>query len=342
MLFELKISAELIRNYLEPYFSNNKSLLPLEDIYFLSKEMKLNSLFFNGLPIQVEVFDKCPNQFLEEKEEPFFDFDRKYIEFAVSTEIEEKTIDEALIKEGWTQEAFDENRVFPTNFVRNTLINLLKNAIDEIIIFSNISKPGAFNLSKGVTILNGQYCDEYLPLRCTIQEALEKLEDKLYPSISFVSAKEIFTKAREMNIGFKLEPKCSLEKGLNCISHMFNPNSEPNEKLMHGLIGLESIFVEGEQGIQKQMNEKIQLFFNKLETNKRIIKSMYNVRSKLFHGEISLVPFNYSRNGIIDGMHDTESDLYEVACHSQVMLVSTVQKMILSGRREVNFQLSLM
>ncbi|WP_321310619.1 HEPN domain-containing protein [Marinifilum fragile] len=225
--------------------------------------------------------------------------------------------------------------------INNAVSNSFKNLIDENLILSHLSTPGVISIRTGAIFIDGEFYEEYKGISSLISEAYRESLVKKYPPVKFTVGKNVLDQLKRNKISFKANPSTPIEKALNCLSHVLNPSNDITEAMIYSVMGIETLYVTGNQNIQKQVDENVQIFLGKLKEHKKIIKELYNFRSKLLHGEYPLKPYHMYRNWLIDGFDEIDAKSYHAFTYSTMILVATLQKMILSDRTELIFRTEL-
>jgi hypothetical protein len=308
--------VRLFKNQIYPELQITNAL---SEIQKCIKDIKLN---FNQdfIQIKFKIHKKLPLKHSKDFQSIFYLRDEEVLEFSSSLKIDYNTI------------------LFDSINEEDSLIAEFKKVIDEIFILSQISSPGAIKLRNGI-IKVGENTEEYKSISSIIRDAYEIVETINYPKIDFIPLNIIYKKINQSNIRFNNNPSCTLEKALNCFTHVLNSNLEIEEVLMYAMIGLETIYVSGNNNIQNQLNTKIQIYLGELKSFKSVIKDMYSSRSKLFHGEYYLKPYHISYNNFDFNLNDEK--LFNAFSFSTILLLVTIQKMIIESKKDLIFEYKL-
>jgi len=339
--FTIQIILPIIRVFRHDKYPVEIIKKAINDLSYSVKQIRINNHYFSDLQVSLRKYSTVPKKFMNTPKGIMHFSDETVFLFTCKSLIDYNLVAEQVKKEGFEEVPFGSLMKFTKDLVKFETIKLLKKELDEVFILSHVSTPGALKFRDGAIFIDNKFYEEFESLSGFIREAFEHCNLVKYPKIEYVSSKRLSANIKRLNVDFNVEPKNQLEKALNCLSNVLNPRLDINEILMYSVIGLETLFVNGEQNIQKQIDEKVQLLLGKLSSHKRIIKNLYNFRSKLFHGEIELKPFHYYRNELINDIDDIDLKLYEACAFSTLILVATIQKMILTGRKELVFKTEL-
>lgn len=236
------------------------------------------------------------------------------------------------------ERGFDEMKL-AKDIVHKRLSEKLIQEINELYIICQLSQPGALKFKDGIILVNNDFLTDYKSYGGFIRDAYSNIIEKDYPKFEFVSLDLLKSKMKDNSISFSSNPSNKLEKAINCFTHAIKPNLDIVEIMMYSIIGLETLYVTGEANIQKQINDKVQLFLGELKEHKKLIKALYNSRSKLFHGEYYLQPYHFHEDdNLYDYSSKIEDELFEAFSYSIMILIATIQKMILGDRKELVFK----
>ena len=101
------------------------------------------------------------------------------------------------------------------------------------------------------------------------------------------------------------------------------------------MIGLESLYTRGKEGLAEQLFEKAQVLLGPVGSNKKKFKKLYSFRSRFVHGDLDF-PLAYTPYDA-DRMK-TEDELDEAAFLSIAFLLATLQRMIQDGMTDLNYK----
>ena len=137
-----------------------------------------------------------------------------------------------------------------------------------------------------------------------------------------------------------MNPTNSYQKAINNLSYVGSVEDEIG-RFVYQMRILEEIYTDSIHQIAEQLNEKIQLFLGEMETFKKQIKNMYNVRSCFMHGASIIVPFH--KVDYIEHDYDKSYDkeVHKAISFSLLLIISTLQKMYLNNYLEINYELKI-
>jgi hypothetical protein len=101
------------------------------------------------------------------------------------------------------------------------------------------------------------------------------------------------------------------------------------------MMALEHLYTEGRNLIADQLDKKIQIFLGEMNSYKKQIKKMYDIRSSYFHGSIPLPPIHKADH--FDELPDFERELDKADNLSLLLIIATLQKMYKENLVNIQF-----
>lgn len=219
-------------------------------------------------------------------------------------------------------------------FIADDFVDL----IYELLLQTNLAKPGSLISSKGIVSVNNINWMEIYEFDFPIFEAFDLTYGPKYPEIPLLKTNEIRNNFKSLGISFYSDHYTKLELALNCLTYVLSPNLSDPERLVYNLIALETLFTSSSYSISEQLNEKVQLYLEEKGDHKKALKKMYDVRSRFLHGDLQIRPYFLYNNTMGNKVEDDIRDSLLVASK---ILIRTLQKMIIEKRVELNFTYSL-
>jgi len=127
-----------------------------------------------------------------------------------------------------------------------------------------------------------------------------------------------------------------VSRSLNALTYLYEDSDDIN-KLFWTMIGLEAIYVKGNEGIAEQIKNKGQLYLGDISEFKKRLNEMYSFRSSFIHGSKDFPSYFH----IHDGLESYEKyimDTWEVLLTAESMLIATLQKMAKQKKKELIFK----
>lgn len=211
---------------------------------------------------------------------------------------------------------------------------LLYNAqLGHFLKFTQISHPGTLWLGEGFVYLYHKQIDKVEGISSTLIEQ-NYLKDS-WPSKTNVTIIEVWNYIMNKTTLLEEFSRTKIERALNSFTYLFSDSYHKDipVALFWSLSGLEALYVEGDTGITQQLNDKIQVFLGEIETDKKRLKKLYNFRSSLIHGGMS-IPI---KDAIINDEKHLDN-LYEMNTFASIILVTSLQKIIKNNLTELKFK----
>lgn len=222
--------------------------------------------------------------------------------------------------------------------------------VQHFIIYSNLAKPGAFDTRRGIIKIQEMAGDitttfNHFPiLESSITYAVELSNKYKWPPIKELSIKKSLDWLRQHWSAFESISENRIQRALNAFSYLFHDDflSDANASgdLFHALIGIEAIYVNGNNNIQEQVNQKSQILLGSRSDFKKIFSELYDYRSRYVHGQL-----NFINRFLVDDKEDIAIDqhlnTYKHSAFAIAILVSSLQKHIELDKNEFEFELIL-
>jgi hypothetical protein len=220
--------------------------------------------------------------------------------------------------------------------------------VQLLLIYSNLAKPGAFDTRDGflkiqeVNKKNTTIINEFQMLSNSISYAIELANRYKWPPIKELSIKNTLNWLNQHWNAFESISENRIQRALNAFSYLFHNTylSDDNSSgdLFHALVGIEAIYVDGNNNIQGQVNQKSQLLLGKRNDFKKIFNELYDYRSRYVHGQLNIVN-RYFIDDNEDDAIDQILNTYDKSSFAIAILVSTLQKHIEHNKNEFFYEL---
>lgn len=210
--------------------------------------------------------------------------------------------------------------------------------LDCFFKFTQIAFPGSLEIYKSVGYINNKKLSQSFGNGIgNLYSMLPyfDFETTKWPKPIKISVKSVWEYIINKTSILENFSKTDIERALNSYSNMFS-DKDSNDHILNSMFwaisGLEAIYSDGEIGITQQLNEKTQVFLGEINENKKMIKELYNFRSKLIHGKLS-IPIN---GEIIDD-NEHFSQLINMSSFASVILTISLQKIIKNEMTKLSF-----
>ncbi len=204
--------------------------------------------------------------------------------------------------------------------------------LKNFLKFTQISYPGTLWLDNGFVYIYNKKTDNVEGISSILSESF--YYDEQWPEKINIEIIQVWEYVLNKTNLLEKFSSTRIERAICSFTHLFSKNYHEDIpiSLFWALSGLEALFVEGEVGITQQLNDKIQVFLGELIDNKKRLKNLYNFRSSLIHGVLS-IPM---KDAIIDDEKHLD-DLYKMNTFAATILVTSLQKIIQTGLTELKF-----
>lgn len=224
------------------------------------------------------------------------------------------------------------------SLIKSFIADDFMDLIYESFLHINIARPASLSAQKGVILIDEMRWEDTYEFTFPVWEAYDYKYGPKYPEIFFYETNKIRKGIKNLGISFYNETYSKLSIAINCLTYVLSPDLSDPERLVYTLIGIEALYTKSNTNITEQLNEKIQLYLGQLNDYKKIIKNMYEIRSRFLHGDLQIKPY-FLYNNTSD--QKVEDDIYDSLLVSTRILISTIQKMINENRTELEFKYAL-
>ncbi len=229
------------------------------------------------------------------------------------------------------------NEIDIDTFISVILINEIKKRFYEFLMILNICKVGGCVFGLGCLEINDKLF-KLKRINFAGYELFEYSMEKKWPNFESLEIQETWNwYLRKVNpIRIDELSSSPLSRAFNAFSYLYD-ESDDITKLFWTMVGLEAIYVEGIDGISRQIREKGQLFLGEIEEFKKRLSRMYDFRSGFVHGSINFPSFFHIDNEMDSFLKYCE-DSFEVLLTAESMLITTLQKMAKKDLGELKFK----
>jgi hypothetical protein len=215
-----------------------------------------------------------------------------------------------------------------------SLADQIGNRIFELLIISQIARPGSLKLREGIIWINGNRHLETVPEIMNCREAMELRVKTGYPHVAFLKLTDLYRWATEKGVLFSKLPENSYQYVLNYLSYVQGDSTQIHS-VLYKMMALEKLYTQGVNQIAAQLNEKIQVFLGEMNSYKSQIKKMYDIRSRYFHGSIPLPPMHKADH--FEELPAFQHELDEANDLSLLLIIATLQKMYKENLVDIRF-----
>jgi hypothetical protein len=220
------------------------------------------------------------------------------------------------------------------------LSNVFETKLYDMILLTNVARPGAIDLFEGHVLIEGhtirvtrRFHSSYL------QDAVHLASKREWPQLGNLPVGDAwrwYGPIDGLSGGYSTGPT---GRALNALSHLTALSSSQPLSLLWALMGLEALYVRASGGVTEQLREKLHAFLGSPETHKKSFSRMYDLRSRIVHGQLDF-------SSAYSDVEGPESDNFyrEVGGATDLataLLLATLQELIKRGWRDLSFSYSV-
>jgi hypothetical protein len=304
-------------------FSPINGLLLDEELtdYFrasIQELLEINSLEFD-IPVAGNVLCKITldDKFISQSQKT----SRAFQALVFIIEVPEKEA-EATIYDGTSET----KEISVENYV-SLVATEFKIQLTNFLLFLQIAKPGAFRTREGDLFVNDEYYGSYESISSIHQEAFLEIKKIGWPKFKNLKYQDVITWYKQFNLSFEKMADRKAEIALNAFSYLFQDRTDMTLDLFWSLIGIEALYCTGKEGKAEQIFEKTQVVLGSISDFKKKVKTMYNFRSRLIHGDLN-IPSAISKHFSLKEFEEYSDEFYDATIFSVAILTATLQELI--------------
>lgn len=226
---------------------------------------------------------------------------------------------------------------------QNMVISDFTKRIYDLVVAVNIAIVGSLDCDDGAILIDGKVVDKTKCVKPELSFASEYVKKFRWPTIKRLSILDTW------NWLSKNEGYCngvggsSLDRSLSAFSYLFhtdNSNSIADLDMFWTMVGIEALYANNSFGVKDQIIEKTQIVLGELVDNKKAFKAIYDVRSRLVHGDMNF-PGKFH---IYDAQIEYENyydKMDKATLLVKAILIATYQFMVENKIHNLNFKYNL-
>ncbi|HWJ29375.1 MAG TPA: hypothetical protein VNS32_22740 [Flavisolibacter sp.] len=216
--------------------------------------------------------------------------------------------------------------------------------IQHLIICLNLVKPAVFDSRDGILIKTDTLPEktdvekEKIPMLCSCLDlALDLGDTYKWPPIREFEVSFVKDILENNWSAFEGVSGNRLQRAINAFSYIFHDNLHDNSyiDLFYSLIGIEALFVDGKDNVQRQVDAKSQLLLGERSIFKKKFNELYDFRSRYIHGQLNFTSKYYV--GEENSQLHKEKN-FDNSCLGVLILLSSIQKHLEFGKSEIEFE----
>lgn len=208
----------------------------------------------------------------------------------------------------------------------------------QLLLCANLAAPGVLSAVSFHARFAGAVRDHHeMMLSDALSSAVAESRDRGWPPIEMNARLDaVWLWARSVPSFIDGVGETPVGRAIAAFSHLFvgSPGQSSDELLFWALLGLESIYGRGREGLAEQLREKSHVLLGMPATHKKVVSRMYDFRSRFVHGDID-IPF---RGAPFDELSGYTEKMDEGQSTGIALLLSTLQALAKVGRTEIEFE----
>lgn len=243
---------------------------------------------------------------------------------------------EIKIKDELKNNIFSEKEKNTESVAQSYSYQLVKEAIQLTLSFTDISYPGCIVTSYGCVL-----CDNSTYIRVSAKNGCfvdEYSSQWLYTTP--VDFSDVFKWLSRTNYFRSPHPTNRIERTIASFTHAIAlENDQYGEILFRSMQGLESFYCDGNGDLRKQLADKSALWLNSTTEFPFSIGKLYEIRSKVVHGSAG-VDYLTHQLGKYEPENKNYTELMNASDFAFKLLLATLQKCINDNIIEINWTYS--
>ncbi len=235
-----------------------------------------------------------------------------------------------------------EHNELQKNYHKENIEYLILNRTYNSILLFNIAKPGLFHALKGYIFFGDQIIETIEVLYSDLFTAIHISKKLNWPSLEFLDYELCWKWYFKFDLTIDKISSNSIGRAINAFSHLFTKSNDFQfDEIFWSLIALEALYCKGTGNLQKQLNEKTEIFLGPKTEFKKSVSKLYDFRSKFIHGEL-----DFTNKFLYDDMSDEFSKFYgedysENSALAKAIIIATFQRLIKEKRFNLDFETRL-
>lgn len=212
----------------------------------------------------------------------------------------------------------------------------------DLLLAVNIAKYGLITTNRGAIFTDDVYRGSITGTNNIFFEAAQTAESNGWPTIFDIDISKVWAWLNSFesfgdNIG-----EGNIGRAVAAITYLMKDTVSDSTKsinldIVWILLGLEALYGKGNVGLRSQLIEKAQAFLGEPTESKKKFGTVYDFRSRLIHGDID-IPFSYSTSEGHPKYENLSDQLGESRLLAVSILLSSIQKLIIEEKKELNFK----
>lgn len=324
------------------YRDNTEISSFLDELQNLSKKLTFslgNADEVKSNPLEIKIikpgdklsglYEKLPTHYIFKKDQLFF------IEFKQKNIVTKASIE---FSEYYQNEDFSKDMVEQLNddYLRSEFIFWN----NYFFFISHIARPNCLLIADSFSIEKNNEIKSLDPIRVDFSSSLQTAKKMNWPKMEKLDMLKVWKWANSFKDGLDLLGTTKVGRALSAFSHTFSSIEESSgnsTQLFWVILGLETLFTEGKNNLNQQLIEKTQILLGPQKEYKKLVKNLYNYRSRFLHGDL---PFpnlfcQWEVGPEIDEYFDKSFQNLQIAT---AILLASLQWLAKNNKKELDFE----
>lgn len=221
-------------------------------------------------------------------------------------------------------------------------LGVFERRIYDLIIAINIAWVGSLDADEGALYINNVFRKRTNKIWAELNWVYKFSEEKGWPILHKLCIKETWNWINSRNGYLHDLGGTPLDRALSAFSYLFHNNGNfiADMDIFWTMVGIEALYTNNSTAIKEQIISKCQVVLGNQVHYKKIFKGMYDLRSRLIHGDLNF-PGNFF---IHDGTKEFDtyfSKISDASLMAKAILIATFQQMIINDLEILEFSISL-
>jgi hypothetical protein len=225
---------------------------------------------------------------------------------------------------------------------QNKIIEPVQSLLRDLIITQCIAKQGIADLGTFSTRFQAtNQIGRISPCIHALDVAVQTSEKYSWPKLKEQSLKETLAWYSKYYSETKGISKTKLGRALHAFSYNFETKGgkKAPSDIFWAVMGLDPSYGEGNQALQKQLNQKSQLLLGARSEYKKRFSQLKDFRSRWIHGDLDFEnKFSDNDYGMSEEIDLYFDKMYDSAGFASAILIGTFQELILSKLNTLEFE----
>lgn len=318
----------------------------ISDFASLSDFVPLKLWNGNCYPIKIEFFEKASRykhfSKVQKKQASRIAIPRTFIR--ISTKISYTKIDlEAVILPNNSSDTVQEFSLEERALIFIDLAcSELHSTFIDLHLALSIAHPGAIYFWECWIFSGAEFVSGKHGAMTSFDSARTRAEELKWPEIHTLKIRDVYEWLINVPGFSDRRGVGQVGRAIAALSYLVKTKAKDENELslVWALLGLESLYGQGNVGLKTQLLEKSEALLGPRQENKKVFGWMYDFRSRLLHGDMDLLYQHNSYDG--DPAYEKIWDeLYECEQLATAMLLSTLQNLCRRNSYSLEFRYSL-